>query len=282
MKADSLNSLGNDLLDEGRLPEAEAAFMRAAEADPTWYAPWYNLGLLYKRQHRWRESVQASQRAVECNATTEAWWNLGIAATAIENWQVARRAWRGCGITIPDGDGPLDLNLGLVPIRLNPEKDAEVVWAHRIDPARAIIASVPLQASGYAEGDLVLHDGVPNGRRIVDGRSVPVFDVLERLTRSPRRSHEAWIDAASPGDVDILRSMAEALEMSIEDWTDSLEIICKACSEGIPHERHAPPQTGEWVTRRRVGISALTADAAIEILERWAAAGPGRRLLEVR
>src|SRR5205807_10273545 len=66
-----------------------------------------------------------------------AWWNQGIAATALGRWGLARRAWAGFGIDLPAGEGPLDFPCGSCPVRLCPDGDAEVVWAHRIDPARS-------------------------------------------------------------------------------------------------------------------------------------------------
>lgn len=85
------------------------------------------------------------RRAVELDSSDEAaWWNLGIAATALGEWREARTAWRACGIEIPEGDGPPDLDFGLVPVRLDPAGCGEVVWCRRIDPARAVIRNVPL------------------------------------------------------------------------------------------------------------------------------------------
>jgi hypothetical protein len=282
-KAESLNRLGNDLSDEGRWPEAEQAYIRATESDPSWSSPWYNLGLLYKQQRRWHDSIRANQTAVELDPSDrDAWWNLGIAATAIGNWPLARAAWRGCGINLPDGDGPIQANLGLVPIRLNPQGNGEVVWSHRIDPARAIIGNVPLPSSGYCEGDVVLHDGAATGHRKLDGRTVPVFDVLQRLTPSPRRTYEVWIEAASSSDVTALASIAEAMNLQVEDWTESIYSLCKACSEGTPHDEHDSSLSVEWVTRRHIGISAIDADTVIGMLERWTAAAPGRAVLAMR
>ena len=42
---------------------AERAYHAAAEASPDWSAPFYNLGLMYKYQARWRESLQFNKRA---------------------------------------------------------------------------------------------------------------------------------------------------------------------------------------------------------------------------
>ena len=78
-----------------------------------------------------------------------AWWNLGIAATALGRWDVARSAWRGFGINMPKGDGPIDFPCGTCPIRINPDGDAEVVWAERIDPARAELLSIPFPESNH-------------------------------------------------------------------------------------------------------------------------------------
>ena len=75
---------GNALQHEGRSEEAAAAYRRAIEADPTWSAPWFNLGLQAKFDGQWKECLAYNQKAVELDPKNEgAWWNLGIAATAL-------------------------------------------------------------------------------------------------------------------------------------------------------------------------------------------------------
>ena len=104
--AEQLNSHGNELKDRGLLAEAEAAYRGAIAADPTWSVPHYNLGLLFKYSGRWHESLGENLVAVELDAGDEAaWWNLGIAATALSDWAIARRAWKACGIPIPGAEG---------------------------------------------------------------------------------------------------------------------------------------------------------------------------------
>src|SRR5690349_17245045 len=95
--AEELNNEGMQLREEGDLAGAEAAYRAAASAAPEWSAPIYNLGLLYKYEGRWPESLSHNQRAVQLAPHDEAsWWNLGIAATALGNWSEARRAWTAC------------------------------------------------------------------------------------------------------------------------------------------------------------------------------------------
>lgn len=48
------------------------------------------------------------------------WRNLGIAATALSRWDVARRAWRNYGLDVPDADSPIGGNFGNGPVRINP------------------------------------------------------------------------------------------------------------------------------------------------------------------
>ena len=92
--AEALNQRGNEQSDRGWLPEAEASYRRAAEADPEWSVPWYNLGLLCKNQGRWEESLEYNHRATDLAVEDrDAWWNLGIAATALGRWSEARQAW---------------------------------------------------------------------------------------------------------------------------------------------------------------------------------------------
>lgn len=270
-----LNRLGNELKEEGRWEEAETAYRRAIMAAPDWPAPWFNLGLLFKLAHRWRDSAICSGHATELAPDDEgAWWNLGIAATALGDWALARRAWAGCGLEMPEGEGPPLLDYGPIPIRLDPDGAPEVVWCDRIDPARAIVRSVPLPESGVHERDLVLHDGEPRGYRIRMGRRLPVFDALELLERSDRSTFDTWVDAACDEDMLDLQRIAESMELVIEDWTATLRPVCRRCSEGVPHDVHDEPQP--WEPARRVGISARDRDEARRLLERWATEAPGR------
>ena len=280
--AASLNELANDLKDAGRLADAEQAYRRAIDAGPVWSVPWYNLGLLYKIQRRWEESARCNRRATELDpADGDAWWNLGIAATALGDWALARAAWRGCGIEMPAGDGAPRMNYGPVPIRLNPDGDGEVVWCDRIDPARAVIVNVPLPESGHREGDVVLHDGAPNGYRLLDGRRVPVFDELQLLQRSDRSTFEAWVTAGSESDLEALHRIAEGAGVAVEVWSETVRRICRQCSEGVPHETHdAPPP--DSASRRRVGLAARRTADAQALLAQWESAAPGRHVRELR
>jgi hypothetical protein len=284
MSADAaaLNQLGVDLWNEGRLADAEGAFRRAIDVSPHWAAPWFNLGLLFKIQRRWEDSAKSSRRGVEIDPSHEgAWWNLGIAATALGDWQEARRAWRGYGIDIPSGEGPLELNYGSVPLRLNPDDNGEVVWGRRIDPARAIIVSVPLPRSGFYEGDLVLHDGEPKGTRKHKGEDLDVFNVLQTLQKSGRRTYEAWVSVHNEADIETLEAIAEKNAAVVEDWSQSVRMICRQCSEGIPHSEHTETPV-PWESRRHIGISAASLEHASALLMQWVGGVSTRQLVEIR
>ena len=126
-RAEELNDRAGELVDEGRLDEAEACYAAAIEADPDWPAPWFNLGLVHKLRRRWEDCVLANQAAVQLLERSgrslegdPACWNLGTAATAVSDWRLARRAWRSYGLDVPGGDDPPDGDFGLGFVRINP------------------------------------------------------------------------------------------------------------------------------------------------------------------
>src|SRR5262245_13623626 len=221
------------LEERGFTAEAVKYYEKAIKLYPAWSVPWYNLGLLRKRQLAWRESLRCNQKAVALDPSEQdAWWNLGIAATALEDWAEARRAWKGFGIEIPEGEGPIEMELGLTPIRINPYDEAEVVWCRRIDPARAIIDCVPLPQSDHRFGDLLLHDGAPNGFRKVGENEVPVFDEIQLIASGEFGTFEVIVSGVGPEDVESLSDLASECGLAAEDWSSNLRIICRACSEG--------------------------------------------------
>jgi tetratricopeptide (TPR) repeat protein len=273
------NARGNRLCHRGREAEAEQAYLRAAASVPTWGVPHFNLGLLYKRQQRWEESLACCLRATERSPDDQAgWWNLGISATALARWDLARAAWRRCGIELPTAQGPPTGENGITALRLNPRSSGEVVWGIRLDPARARLASIPFRSSGYRFQDIVLHDGAPNGSRWHQGAEVPVFDVLARLEASPLETYELRLDVPASAAFRVLEEVALSLDGAAEDWSTSIRFLCKACSEGRPHTDHdsalAPSTNG-----LPAALAARDESHAGHILAVWQARTPG---VEVR
>jgi tetratricopeptide repeat protein len=267
------NEKAVNLQEQGLIAEAVKYYQKAIKLWPAWAAPWYNLGLLRKEQRNWRESLRCNQKAVElAPSEQEAWWNLGVAATAIEDWAEARRAWKGFGIEIPDGEGPIEMEIGLTPVRINsygPYDEAEVVWCRRIDPARAVIACVPLPQSDHRFGDLLLHDGAPNGFRKVDDKEVPVFDELQLLAASGYGTFEVIISGVGPEDVESLSDLASERGLAAEDWSSNLRMICRACSEGVIAGKHT--HDVDQTDYRRIGFAAVSEIQTREILRKWLA-----------
>ena len=164
MRADRLHDKARDLSDSGKDDEALRIYEQALALDPDRSTTLYNMGLIHKYRGNWQESFELNARAYELAPEDEAArWNWAIAATALRRWDVARRLWADNGIALEGESGPIEMNFGLTPVRLNPESDGEVVWARRIDPVRAVIKSIPFPESGFRYNDVVLHDGAAVG-----------------------------------------------------------------------------------------------------------------------
>ncbi len=279
------NERGNRAAEARDLAGAEEAYLAAARLAPGWSSPWFNLGILWKRQARWEEARDACRRVLEIDPSSEgASWNLGIAATALGDWSEARRAWRAAGVELPDGEGPLEMALGPVPIRVSLAAAPEVVWCDRLDPARARVVSIPTPRSGRRRGDLVLHDGAPNGWRRLGDREVPVFDELALLAPSRLATFTVEVELPSPDDWAALEAALSARGLSAEDWTAQVQLLCKACSEGRPHaagEVHGGAGAAAWTGHHTIGIAAEARAPVEEALAEWTHGAPGRAHGEV-
>ena len=271
-EAARLNEEGRRLRDEGDVAGAESAYRQAMELDTEWSAPVYNLALLYKYQGRWKESLELNRQAVEMSPDDQAgWWNLGIAATALSKWEEARQAWSMCGLNPPPGTDAPEFNFGLTPVRLDPESDAEVVWAHRIDPARARIANVPLPTSRFRWGDVVLTDGAVEGEREYGGKSYPVFNVLERLVPSELETFVIELATADDAAIAELERIADERGVAAENWGTHTRILCRDCSYGRPHELAGED---DRPAHPHCGLAAHDASEAGEIINEWMSSTP--------
>ncbi|OZG73065.1 hypothetical protein BTA51_11240 [Hahella sp. CCB-MM4] len=269
-RAQKLLDKGEALSESGKDEEAINTYLEAIQLDPENSACFYNIGLIYKYQGEWEKSLEFNTRAYELAPDDEAArWNLAIAATALRKWDIARKAWAENGLELDGNSGPINMNFGMTPIRLNPDESGEVVWATRIDPVRAIIESIPYKESGFRHHDIVLHDGAAVGYRKIKDRDYPVFNVLELFKASDFRTVTASVIIKSDEDLRVLRDLFDNSKHYFEDWTTGIKVLCKQCSEGIPHEHHDKTLENDWRSERTLGVAVHNDENIIQIFEGW-------------
>jgi hypothetical protein len=270
--AEDLIEEANALSDAGDVDGALRKYFAALEIDLTDSRVHYNIGLIYKYRGAWRESFKYNKRAAELAPGDEAaHWNLGIAATALRDWKTARSVWSGLGMPIQPGDSPIEENFGGTPVRLNPDGEPEVVWARRLCPVRTRIESIPFSNSGIAFGDVVLNDGAPVGHRLdQNGKERPVFNMLELFEPGPYSTYIVEAIADDHAALTRLEILCDARKLPVEDWATSVSTLCKACSEGRPHEQHdhsRPPAA--WDRERLIAIAAADGNEVEAVLKEW-------------
>lgn len=274
-------------MDEGRLGDAVDLFSAMLERDDDPSLA-YMLGLAHKYRRDWAPSLAANLRSIARSdeKNEAAIWNAAIAATALGDWEQARRLWTDYGITLPAGTGPIEGRFGVCCIRLNPWADGETGYAQRIDPARAVLLNVPLPDSGYRWGDIVLNDGARTGERQYGQGVVPVLNALQLLERSTFDTFAVFASADREADVEALEAMSLPGLGCIEDWTQSIRHLCLRCSYGAPHRDrrgHDPAHAANdaeaaWDPERSIGIAAQSRRVVERLLANWVAGGSGRHV----
>jgi hypothetical protein len=276
----------------GDADRAEACAEALIAVAPEEFATWFEAGLHAKARRQWERSAEWNERALdlfgpaqseEFEGANPAAWNLGIAATALGDWETARRAWAVYGISeLGAGGEPIDENFGMAPIRLNPDRptlalevvphhgETEVVWCWRRSPAHAVIASVPLPESGHRFRDVLLHDGEPKGTRRHGDSDVSVFDEIARLRDSGFPTWQAQVEGATRADVDALGDVFGGRGLGVDNWS-GINIMCSSCSHGTSgaDHHHAKPEDGTVM----LGIAGAEGSVG-ECLEEWRSTRP--------
>lgn len=184
--------LGHLMLDLGLYEVAADFVLFAAEALPGDTALQYALGVVHKFAGRFERSRAAFERVLAVRPDeTAAWYNLGIAHTALKDWPAARHAWGKVGFTLPEGDGDFAIPGDRCVLQLPTDSDLpnapphELVIGVRLCPARARLLAPPAWAHEFAAyGDVVLIDGESLGELpSASGEPLMVLRVLQRLGR---------------------------------------------------------------------------------------------------
>jgi len=173
--------LGHMLLEWGLVEPARPLIEQAAEALPGDMPAQFNLGVIRKLSGDFAAAADCFRRVLTHHDEPAARWSLGICAVALRDWATARACWSKIGIALPAGDGDYAAEGELVPVKVPAEPgapvDGEIVWGHRIGPARVVLRGLPrFSPVGYA--DVVLVDGVAVAEVVDEGKPTPVVPVL--------------------------------------------------------------------------------------------------------
>jgi hypothetical protein len=234
---------------------------------------WFDAALAYKFLRNWPKAFELGRQAAarsEPGRRDPAFWNLGIAATIQGDWAVARQAWSGYGVTLPAGDGEIEGDFGTACVRLVTGQAPEVVWVRRICPTRGRVTSVPFSDRRF--GEIVVHDGAPNGERVLDGRRYPVFDELLLWKASATPTFRATVSCDCAADLDSLGDLAEAADDTAVESVAGMVVHAREESEGRIEPARDPARAGG----HDILIAAPDRASARALLENWAAAGVGR------
>jgi hypothetical protein len=197
--ADGLRMMGPEY-DE----DALTAYKVALAIDDSKGSWWFHLGLFYKWRGRFKEGLDANQRAyARLGAQKPILWNLALCATALGEGKLALEAWEKLGIqgTVSASGMPSVADIPPMQVRvatlgedvgrndpLPPQVVTfEVLWVQPLSPCHGVVQTPTVRKANVDYGDMVLWDGAPVRVHEVDGRPVPVFPLLSILRPGDER-----------------------------------------------------------------------------------------------
>ena len=226
-----------------------------------WAPPLARLGEVYKYRQEWKPALYYHKKAVSLDVGNQtAWWNIGIAATALKRGRLARNVWAKFGFST---DEP---NLSPVSVRFYSQGQFEILWVSRLGPARGFVRNIPHPGSGRRYGDIVLIDNVVQGHHTSDSYRLPVYEELGLLKISHYRTFSCVLQSASPQDIKILQQLCRDENLGFEVWANASYAFASSYFGDTPEYYF---HTFEPQSELLVAVAAPRHEAAREVLDSW-------------
>ena len=191
-------------------------YKRLTKLAPDWAPPYVRLGNLYKYRKEWKPALHYCKKTVVLEPGHQlAWRTIGIAATALKKWRMARRVWKKFGFD------PQQRPQNPVSVRLQYEGQFEILWARPVDPARALIENIPHPASGRRYHDLVLYDSIIAGYQVTGNRRFPVYDELGLFKPSVFHTFSCLLHTNTPDAIGALERICREAGLGFENWSNA-------------------------------------------------------------
>lgn len=189
-------------------------YKRLTRLAPDWFPPFLRLGFIYHQRREWKPAFHYFKKTVALTTDCrEAWWSLGMAATAQKKWRIARSVWAKFGLT--------DLPRKPEGLRLSYDGSFEILWMLPLDPARAQIVSIPHPASGYRYREVLLYERKPIGHHIVNRRRVPVYEEMGLFKSSPFQTFSCLLHTKEVTAVQRLERLCHTANLGFEVWSNA-------------------------------------------------------------
>ena len=237
-------------------------FKRLTKLAPQWPQPFIQLSTIYKYRKEWKPALHYTKKVVALDPSFRTgWWNMGIAATALKKWRIAKRVWTKFGLSPEISPHPNPIG-----IKLEYNKHFEILWAKAINPAKAIINSIPHPASDRRFRDVVLYDESPSGYNVVRNKKHLVFDELGLLKRSRFKTFSALVYACDQKSLHLLEQLCIASKLGFENWSNTSRNLSKSKYLEFYGQDVLPQETGEATC---IAIAAHKEEEVKQALHSW-------------
>ena len=216
----------------GDIYNAIKLYKRVIKLEEQWPLPYFRLQAIYKSRQEWKPTYHYTKRALALDPMhSDVWWDLGIAATALKKWRIARNVWSKFNIppTFPKNTREV------CAIYLPNGNQFELIWARPLCPARAEIISIPQPASGRRYKDLIYYDRMQlKGHTIAGNRKMPVFAFLGHCKHSNYETFSCQLYTNKERDLQSLEALCVEAGCGFENWSNSALSFSPGVLEGIP------------------------------------------------
>lgn len=250
----------------GDVYNAVKLFKRVIKLAPDWPSPYLALARIYHQRREWKPSFYYFKKTVAfLPDLREAWWCIGIAATALKKWRVARSVWSKFGLS--------DLSKTPEGLRLAYDGTFEILWMSPIDPARGHVLSIPHPASGFRFRDEVLYERKPIGHHIVNRKRIPVYAEMGCFKRSHYQTYSCLVHNTSGEQIQQLEKLCYDARLGFEIWSNAARSMIVDNPQAFPEyygRSILPPEEGNTKQDHAlIAIAAIHQAEVLHVLDAW-------------